>query len=92
MFTKVFAISSDASNNLGSSSKLTIRFQLESCLVLSVLISLYVSEKKATSAPDTKKDITNKKMMIMPNNVEPGRLTANNIGENRLIKKQHTIE
>ena len=38
----------------------TIRRKAGCCFVLSILISLYVSEKKATSEPATKKDMVNK--------------------------------
>ncbi len=30
--------------------------------------------------------------MIMPNNVEPGRLTARSVGESSIFKKQQPIE
>ena len=48
---KLLAISKDPNSVLGCSSNSTILFKLLSCFVLSILISLCVSEKKATSAP-----------------------------------------
>ncbi len=57
---KLFAISKEASNVLGCSSRSTIRLYPGCCLVLSILISLKLKEKKATSAPDTKKESTRK--------------------------------
>lgn len=62
MLTRLFAINIEASSVLGFSSKVTILLYEGCCLVLSILISFSVSEKKATSDPATKNDI--KKRMI----------------------------
>ena len=57
IFTKLFVISIEASNVFGDSSSVTMR-RYDGCFfVLSRLISLYVSEKNATSEPATRKDI-----------------------------------
>ena len=62
MFTKLLAINIDASNVFGCSSKSTIRLKAGCCLVLSILMSLYVSEKKATSEPAIKNETVNNKI------------------------------
>jgi hypothetical protein len=62
MFTKLLAISREASRVLGSSNKFTIRLYPDCCLVFSIFTSLYDREKKATSAPETKKEISSKMM------------------------------
>lgn len=59
MFTKQLEISMDASNVLGVSRRFTILLYAGCCLVLSILISLSVREKKATSEPANKKDSRN---------------------------------
>ena len=70
MFTKLFAINMEASNVLGVSSRLTILLYEGCCLVLSILISFRVNEKKATSDPASKNDIkksimTTKKSIVI---------------------------
>ena len=55
-FTTTFATSIEANNVLGCSSKDTTRLKDGCCFVLRLLISLTVSEKKATSLPAIKKD------------------------------------
>lgn len=57
----LFAISMEASRVFGSSSRDTMRFQETSCLVLRILISLEVKEKKATSEPERAKDRISRK-------------------------------
>lgn len=59
IFTKLLVISMAASKVLGLSSKLTIRLKEGCCRVFKILISLEVSEKKATSLPATRKEIIN---------------------------------
>jgi hypothetical protein len=61
ILSNMFAINKDASRALGSSSRFTIRRQELSCLVLRILISLSLKEKKAILDPDTIKDMTRKK-------------------------------
>jgi hypothetical protein len=56
MFTKQLAISMEASKVLGVSSKFTMRLYDGCCLVLSILMSLSVREKKATSDPANKNE------------------------------------
>ena len=61
----LLAISMEASKVFGSSSRDTIRFQETSCLVLRILMSLNVREKKATSEPERTNDrISRKSTMI----------------------------
>lgn len=62
IFTKLFAINNEASSVLGSSNKSTIRLYPDCCFVFSIFTSLYDSEKKATSAPETQKEISNRIM------------------------------
>jgi len=59
IFTKLFTMSKEASRILGSSSKLRILLAAGCCFVFSMLISLYDSEKNATSEPETRKDNNN---------------------------------
>ena len=49
---KIPAIISEAYTSFGSLSKLTIRLAAGCCFVFSIFISLLLSEKKATSAPE----------------------------------------
>lgn len=56
IFTKLLVMSIEASNVFGWSSKLTMRRYAGCFLVLSILISLNVREKKAISEPASKKD------------------------------------
>jgi hypothetical protein len=55
----------EASRVLGSSSRDTMRFQERSCLVLRILISLNVREKKATSEPERTNDRRSRKSMTI---------------------------
>ncbi len=64
IFTKLLAISIDASNVLGSSSKFTMRRKEGWRLVFSTLISFDVSEKNATSLPARKKERMKRIMMV----------------------------
>ena len=57
MLTKLLVISIDASRVLGVSSKVTILLYEGCRFVLRIFISLYVSEKNATSEPATKNEI-----------------------------------
>ena len=63
IFTKLLAMSIEASKIFGCSSRLTIRLKDGCCLVFKTLMSFDVSEKKATSLPARKKDNTNRMMM-----------------------------
>lgn len=65
IFTNMFAISSEPSKIFGSSSNVAMRFQDISCLVFSMLMSLYVSEKKAICEPETINETISKKRMII---------------------------
>lgn len=56
MFTKLLAINIEANNVLGCSSKLTILLKEGCFLVFKILTSLELSEKNATSLPESKKD------------------------------------
>lgn len=56
MFTKLLAISIEASKVFGCSSKLTILLKEGCFLVFKILTSFGLSEKKATSLPESKKD------------------------------------
>lgn len=60
MFTKQLAISIDAINVFGASSRFTILLKDGCCLVFRRFISFNVREKKAISEPDTRNDIKNK--------------------------------
>jgi hypothetical protein len=64
IFTKLFAISMDARRVFGVSSRVTILLKEGCCLVFSILRSLIVSEKKATSEPATKKEIKNRMIIV----------------------------
>jgi hypothetical protein len=68
----------DANSVLGCSSNSTIRLKAGCCFVLSIFISLYVSEKKATSEPAIKnemiKSITARKISTA---VAAGGITSN---------------
>lgn len=64
MFTKLLAISMEPNRILGSSRSATIRLNAGCCLVRSIFISLYVSEKNATSDPEIKKEMVNSKIAI----------------------------
>jgi len=55
----------EARRALGSSRRVTIRFQDASCLVFRMLISLYVNEKKATSDPDKMKEMISRKRITI---------------------------
>jgi len=57
----LLAINRLANNIFGSSNRVTILRQDVSCLVFRILISLWVSEKKATSEPDRTKERINRK-------------------------------
>jgi hypothetical protein len=61
IFKSILAINKEARRALGSSSRLTILLQELSCLVLRMLTSLSLKEKKAIRDPETIKDITRKK-------------------------------
>ena len=65
IFTKIFAINNEPSKILGSSSSVAIRFQETSCFVFNMLMSLFVSEKKAICEPETIKDTISKKRMMI---------------------------
>src|SRR5579871_2114120 len=82
ILTKVLAISNDPNKIFGSSSKFTIRFHDASCFVFKILMSLCVSEKKATSEPATTKDIINKKRIITARIVVACGLIAKNACDN----------
>jgi hypothetical protein len=56
MFTKLLAINIDANRVLGCSNKLTILLNEGCFLVFKILTSLELSEKNATSLPESKKD------------------------------------
>jgi hypothetical protein len=77
----LLAISREVSTALGSSSNVTIRFQDVSCLVFRLLISLYVSEKKATSDPETTKEMISRKRITMARMVVACGLIRRNTGE-----------
>ena len=78
-FTNTLAISMDACNILGCSSKCTMRRKDGCCLVLSRLRSFDVRENKATSLPAIKKESRNNKNAIMTKiTVAVGGKTDNN--------------
>lgn len=79
MFTKLLAISMDASKVFGVSSSVTIRLKEGCCRVLSILISLSVREKKAISEPATKKEIKKSIMMVKRRIVVAAGVIANNL-------------
>lgn len=81
MFTKLLAISMEASRVLGASSKVTILLKEGCCLVLSILISLSVSEKKAISEPATKKEIKKRIITVKRSMV----VAAGVIARNKII-------
>ena len=56
MFTKLLAISIDASNVFGCSNRLTILLNEGCFLVFKILTSFGLREKKATSLPESKND------------------------------------
>jgi len=68
---RLFAITSEASKFLGSSSKLTIRLQEASCFVFRIFTSLSVKEKKAILDPETMKDMTSRNRMRITKMVVP---------------------
>ena len=60
IFAKLLVMSIEARSVFGDSSNVMI-LRYDGCfLVLSMLMSLYVSEKNATSDPATRKEITNR--------------------------------
>lgn len=79
MFTRLLAISIDASNVFGVSRSVTIRLKEGCCRVLSILMSLSVREKKATSEPATKKEIKKSTMMVKRRMVVAAGVIANNL-------------
>ena len=64
MFTKLLVMSMAASNVFGCSSKVTMRRSAGCCFVLSTLMSLEVSEKKATSLPATRNEMISRMNMM----------------------------
>jgi hypothetical protein len=61
ILSNMFAINKDARRDFGSSSRFTILRQELSCLVLRILTSLSLNEKKAIRDPETMKVMTRKK-------------------------------
>ena len=78
IFTKQLAISIEASSVLGVSSRVTIRLKEGCCLVLSILISLSVSEKNAIWEPATKKEIKKRIMTVKKRMVVAAGVIAKN--------------
>lgn len=74
----VLAISNEANTSFGSSKKLMIRFAAGCCFVLSILISLLLSEKMATSAPEMVKLSNSKASKRTTSNVVTCGLAASN--------------
>jgi hypothetical protein len=65
----------------------TIRRQEVSCLVFRILMSLLVSEKKATSEPERTKESSNKKRITMARRVVAwGLITKGNNGISNIIR------
>src|ERR1700753_1807605 len=81
----LFAITMEASRVLGSSSSETMRRQEASCLVFRILISLWVSEKNATSEPLRTNESKSRKRIIMARRVVAwGLITKGNKGISKI--------
>ena len=86
MFTKLLVISKQANSVLGCSSRLTMRRYAGCCFVLSMLMSLSVREKKATSEPANRKATTKRKNIITISTALAARVIANKVKGRLVIK------
>ena len=82
MLMTVLAIMSEPSSTLGSSSRLTMRFQGLPCLVLSTLMSLKLRENSATSEPEMMNESMSRNNISTPKMVLLLRLAARKINAN----------